>query len=998
MNTADLALWPHQKEAIDLIESYLTNGQQAVPKSALIRMPTGTGKSGVIAVTAHSVKQRGDILLLTPWDALAQQLGNDVSCRFWTRIGATPPDGPSAQRLMPSTAARQFAEATEGTIWVATTAALRQLHVDYHDDYRSLSERLVAVIVDEGHYEPARSWSQAVRGLNRLTVLFTATPYRNDLKYFNVDGDFYFELSHAAAERERYLRRVKFKTITFDSPQSFCDGLLATVDDRLSRYQDAKIIVRCQSKNSVQAVALELANRNRTVVGVHEGFTDADPFGLLRSQVPNPESEPARFWVHQFKLTEGIDAEAFRMVAFYEPFSNERAFVQQVGRVLRNPGQKHNQDAWIVGDPHSGLEDSWASYRQYEAELQDDGLPPSPRELARQQPHSQYLDGRFRTTFDLDAPNLHVDFQYPLSVQIFEVTGDFDLDGLTKNVEDALTEADFELGAPISPADDTWLHPYIAVRNSPLLFRSAFVEYQVGFTFYRRTGKWLFYSDTQGVAPPALDQLPPVSPSLLRRLYSGRDARLTQMTTVNTDLGPHSIRRRSIYARSIDDLGPDLTDHAYVASTSSGRTAYRLQDGRFDPNRRRTTTQRYVGYANSRVRDGGKARFDRYMQWLDVLASSLSSSTKTLSVFQRYADIVDDLPDYTASNILLDIPEQTFEEAGTSPTKRLDIGDLCMEVVDGEFTCRANGADYLVSIRWTGRRYQLSCPDLDDRFSMTDSIGDPTARSLIRYVNHEQSFRVVPALVPPDYAIYVGGLFCRPHLPLAGSASLSPDLLELFTGVPALRDVTNEKGAPGSARASGWEVGSLFHLIDTLGRGTALAAELRDTELLVCDDMQTETCDFVAVTSRPRRVIVMHLKAFPDQKRISASAFHEVSSQALKNLGYFEPYNSSLPSNLNRWSGSWRDGRIGTVAKRIRRGTAKTGPAAWDQIQTALRDPNTIREIWIVLGKGPPRFELEERSTETPPSSELFQLLYSLQATWTAVTSIGARLRVFSAT
>ena len=66
--------------------------------------------------------------------------------------------------------------------------------------------------------------------------------------------------------------------------------------------------------------------------------------------------------------------------------------------------------------------------------------------------------------------------------------------------------------------------------------------------------------------------------------------------------------------------------------------------------------------------------------------------------------------------------------------------------------------------------------------------------------------------------------------------------------------------------------------------------------------------------------------------------------------------------------------------------------------QTALRDPSTIREIWIVLGKGPPRSELEEKSTETPPSSELFQLLYSLQATWTAVTSIGARLRVFSAT
>lgn len=55
------------------------------------------------------------------------------------------------------------------------------------------------VIVDEGHYEPAYIWSQCIRQLARPTVLFSATPYRNDFKYFAVKGNFAFNLSYREA-------------------------------------------------------------------------------------------------------------------------------------------------------------------------------------------------------------------------------------------------------------------------------------------------------------------------------------------------------------------------------------------------------------------------------------------------------------------------------------------------------------------------------------------------------------------------------------------------------------------------------------------------------------------------------------------------------------------------------------------------------------------------------------------------------------------------------
>jgi hypothetical protein len=52
--------------------------RKALPgTSALVRMPTSTGKSGVVAVAAHNLVDTGDVLLPTPWDALVSQLTDE---------------------------------------------------------------------------------------------------------------------------------------------------------------------------------------------------------------------------------------------------------------------------------------------------------------------------------------------------------------------------------------------------------------------------------------------------------------------------------------------------------------------------------------------------------------------------------------------------------------------------------------------------------------------------------------------------------------------------------------------------------------------------------------------------------------------------------------------------------------------------------------------------------------------------------------------------------
>jgi superfamily II DNA or RNA helicase len=94
-------LWEHQRAAIKFAFPYLRDS--AVSRVGLIRMPTGTGKTGVIAVLSVALPPPSWTLILTPWKNLCDQMMGDLSERFWTARGWLPPLKPNVERLYPST-------------------------------------------------------------------------------------------------------------------------------------------------------------------------------------------------------------------------------------------------------------------------------------------------------------------------------------------------------------------------------------------------------------------------------------------------------------------------------------------------------------------------------------------------------------------------------------------------------------------------------------------------------------------------------------------------------------------------------------------------------------------------------------------------------------------------------------------------------------------------------------------------------------------------------
>jgi len=986
-------LWPHQLEALELIEAFIRARSRAAGGSALIRMPTGTGKSGVIAVTAHTLTGRGHVLVLAPWDALVDQLARDIRKRFWARIGVDAPSAREVYRVLPSSADATFDGALKPSIFIATITSLRQLQNRRPETYARLGALVSLVMVDEGHYEPAPDWSRAVRGLGKPVILFTATPYRNDFKFFDVDRKFFYSYSHERAERDRFVRKLSFHDAAFSMPAAFCTGLLAFCERTFGQHQP-RVIVRCASENSVRELTTTLAAKGATVVGIHERFKrSAD--GRFRPDVPDADTfDGAQFWVHQYKLIEGIDNPAFRVLAIYQPLGNERSFVQQVGRVLRNPARRADEHAWLYAHPAYKLRQSWEAYRDYDRGVAQESFR-SPAEFARSQP-LQYVVGRFRSPFDLNASPLQDDFDYPRATQVFVVGRGFDLEALMSSIAAEWSDDfDLDLGPVQRPDALTRLHPYISIQNSPLLLRKAFPEYRLGLTIYRRVREYLFYFDSQGRTPTALAGISRVAPALLERLFQGATARITSVSLRNTNLGRYDVRRRTAQAYSIGELAPDLGDHTHFASTVTGLTSAPAKVAG-------PSINRYVGFSRARVRDrvGGTTPFQDYVAWLDQVATQLDDAgASALSVFDRYAEVMTPPEDPHPENILLDFEQDRFEESPlTAPNPSpLSIDELCLEVdAGGAFQCHANGRPYTVQVSWNAQtgNYLLDSADLDAAYVMKDTLGLRRALALIAFLNREQAFRIIPRSRGQDYSVYSRGRFYRPRVPLWGRVPAGRfDLLRILESVPTLAGISSEKGAANSATGAGWAQGSLFHLIDRLGAGTAMSGWLRDVDLLVCDDMGTEIADFIALDAAHARVVALHAKAFPQPRNVSASALHEISQQAVKNLAFFQPYVTTAPKNLNSWNYSW-NGPQGKVSERIRRGGG-TGTTAWERIRAALRDPHYSREVWLVLGQGLSKAALDTARSQRRPPPEAIQLLYSLQATWSSVSALGCRLRVF---
>lgn len=1002
-----LSLWKHQRQAVAVVREYLDAYRRGKTKgAALVHMPTGSGKTGVIAAIARCLPEVGAALVVAPRVALRDQLWRDVSSRFFDGLERKPAKVPKTVIRLVS--ASQAATELNDAVVVSTIQKLESMRRRGGKLYHRLQRETALLIFDEGHYEPAPVWRDVVRAIRSPRVIFTATPYRNDLKLFDVDFNYVFSYTMREAVEDRFVRRVKIhQAPATRSPQAFVEQVLHFYNDHWPRSNAVRVIVRCESPEAIRQICTALVGAGRTCVGIHETFGTGSSHLFERHSVPDPSKTEATFWVHQFKLLEGIDDPRFRLLALYDELRSVRTFVQQVGRIIRNPEQAREATAHVLDHSKGRQAELWQNYLKYDTLVQESGISVLAKSnevlveaVSGVQPAVVYLDGRFRTSVDLDVLDPQNHLQLPLTVNVYRKEPGFRIGRSFEAILRAHAEAD-RVPRPQPLQDDVGVIWYVGVRNSPLLRDGAFLEHRLGVTLLRELDQYVCYFDSSGMAAPQVDGLgPPVPLRTLRKLFQKREGcYLTSVALRNADPGLTVVRGRAISAVDIDATAPAFDDHAFVCSTAYGYSAWRPKADSAEFKRIR----RYVGFGSGKVSDltGKWVPFTEYLAWLEEIRSVLASSTSGLPTFRRYASAADVPADPSPVSVLLDLGEirdryLTVGSAEVPGDQPMEIDELCQQVENGSCSMAANGRQCSVSIEFDRERgrYSLRSPELDALYYSPD----PDQREgLIQYLNASQSIRVIPK---SPGMFYTEGQFYRPLIrfgPEYDDGKMG--VLRTLVPIGRLAEVASEKGTKCLARGAGWEPGCLFHLIDTLGVGCDLAGYFAGTEILVCDDMGDESADFIlvqAVRAEPgrRRVAFVHAKSRATASFYSASDLQDVCSQAVKNLGELALFGDSRADRQRKWARRWSSGQVeGYVARRIRR--AQRQASVWEDIRRSIRDPTAEREVWLVLGRILSKARLEEELTKAQPHTAAVQAAYLLFSTLTATASGGARLRVF---
>jgi hypothetical protein len=365
-------LWEHQQAAIATVVAYL-NGDKAIPErpdqkeAALLKLPTGTGKSGIVAVLARCLPEVRRVLVLTPRTALTEQLMADIRYRFWSHLGYAV-DGTAlftanadvfgialekvyVEQFLPKNVGMMVQHlgdhATDRGILVGTHQALSDIRKLAHDadeggsqDAMTLLARIRnqfdLVIVDEGHYEPAISWSRGVREFNLPTLLLSATPYRNDYKSFRVRGRYLFNFPYRQAVERDIIRPAEIivpRGSDRHEEREFVGILHQGLPDRLRQAErwfrngeTPKVMVRGDALEKLTLLQTEINSvfDTRAVV-IHDRAKKTPENRDMFTSVASARRSraEAQFWIHQNKLMEGIDDPSFVAVAIFDLMGND---------------------------------------------------------------------------------------------------------------------------------------------------------------------------------------------------------------------------------------------------------------------------------------------------------------------------------------------------------------------------------------------------------------------------------------------------------------------------------------------------------------------------------------------------------------------------------------------------------------------------------------------------------------------------------------------------
>lgn len=367
---------------------------------ALIVIPTGVGKTGVMALIPYRISN-GRVLIITPQltvkDTVIDSLNTEKHNNFWLSRKVL------SEEHLPAIIEYEGLNTTHEVFALANIVVV---------NIQKLQERLVSslinrlpkdffdmIIIDEAHHSTATTWVDSIQHFsNAKVVKLTATPYRTDGRKIAGKLIYNYKLRQAMAyDYVKSLKRnefipgeLKFIMDNDDSVVYTLDEVMKLKDEEwisrnvaysrecseqvveesikilekqkgLSGLPHMIIAVACGIKHAKQISALYEKHNIRVGI-IHSGMDPSD-IEIVKSNISNFRLDVI---VNVGMLGEGYDHRYLSVAAIFRPFRSKLPYAQFIGRILRfipDAPLAGDNIGHIISHRYLYLDELWKDYK-----------------------------------------------------------------------------------------------------------------------------------------------------------------------------------------------------------------------------------------------------------------------------------------------------------------------------------------------------------------------------------------------------------------------------------------------------------------------------------------------------------------------------------------------------------------------------------------------------------------------------------------------------------
>lgn len=475
------------------------------------------------------------------------------------------------------------------------------------------------------------------------------------------------------------------------------------------------------------------------------------------------------------------------------------------------------------------------------------------------------------------------------------------------------------------------------------------------------------------------DQLDPISTEIsyaeISSAFIDGDCLIESVSMANLDISGEAVRRKAVSAknlqRSTSTFGLNrYSPRSVKAFKGSKRVSLTFSTGKVGHSGDRLPVSAFLDWCNERACD----------------ARAGGVVPPYLSRFSRPLDFASNIVDLTPRHILLGAADLLKDLSSLGPAYEKVDGVEQVIALEPLFAHLEN-AMALGDVDDNDRYPIETPPDFDSQlflkkrtssFALTGELlsrvyflhgGAP--KSLYSAVNEKQDFIVT--FDKPSFIYNQKRLISDP-----GIVSDAKHLLDVVSATPAYQHTTSEKGItpwPSTGR-----VGTLVGPRDVNFDPSCIFFHLHGIrghyDFYVCDDMDTEWADFIGVTLDS--ITLIHAKHDSSGDRhVSASKFHVVVSQALKNL-------QPVWDDVEVWRGRSTRWEEDYMESQIPRNLGRLDVAAGIQLfERARLSPNVNRKVVLAvdfLSKATLEDQVDRIIRDDNPQDEAVQLVWLLSS------------------